>query len=157
MHLSILTQYFIPFGNFIFPVIIWGSTKDRSNYIDNHGRSAINFQLSILVYSIVLALIAIPILLFTILKNIPIEAMITDNDFLIRNFTIADLSGIASIALIAAFLFFLIKLAEFFLVIYASVKASNGERFSYPATIRFIPSESQKSDADPPAPTSSNI
>jgi len=31
-----------------------------------------------------------------------------------------------------------IKVAEFFLVIYASVKASNGEEYSYPLTIPFI-------------------
>jgi uncharacterized Tic20 family protein len=45
---------------------------------------------------------------------------------------------IAVLALIALMLFAFIKIAEFFLVIYASVKAANGEYYQYPFCIPFI-------------------
>uniref|UniRef100_UPI00286AE0C0 DUF4870 domain-containing protein n=1 Tax=Flavobacterium sp. TaxID=239 RepID=UPI00286AE0C0 len=43
MNLSTLTQYFIPFGNFIFPIIIWSANKEKSEYIDQQGKQTINF------------------------------------------------------------------------------------------------------------------
>ncbi|MEM8520606.1 DUF4870 domain-containing protein [Flavobacterium sp. PL12] len=30
-HLSSLTQYFIPFGNYIFPILLWSSKKTNQN------------------------------------------------------------------------------------------------------------------------------
>ena len=33
-HLSTLTQYFIPFGNYIFPILIWSSKKNESEFVD---------------------------------------------------------------------------------------------------------------------------
>ncbi len=44
IHLSVFTQYFIPLGNFIFPTIIWGARKKDSDFVDHHGRQALNFQ-----------------------------------------------------------------------------------------------------------------
>ena len=41
MNLSTLTQYFIPFGNLIFPIIIWSTNKDKSEYIDQQGKQTI--------------------------------------------------------------------------------------------------------------------
>jgi uncharacterized Tic20 family protein len=32
-HLSALTQYFIPFGNFIFPILFWTSKKTSLNLL----------------------------------------------------------------------------------------------------------------------------
>ena len=78
-HLSALTQYFIPFGNYIFPILIWSSKKDKSEFVDHNGKQVLNFQLSLLLYSLVLIMIAVPIFLITILKNIPFEALINDH------------------------------------------------------------------------------
>ncbi len=139
IHLSALTQYFIPFGNYIFPVIIWGARKKDSGYVDHHGRQAINFQLSLLLYTLLLSLIAIPIFIFTIFKNIPINSVIIDgDDFFIENFSLENVTGIVAVALTAVFIFFVLKIAEFFLIIYATVKAANGERYKYPLTINFL-------------------
>jgi uncharacterized Tic20 family protein len=57
-HLSALTQYFI-FGNFIFPILFWTSKKE-SEFVDYSGKQ--NQQLSLLLYTIGLALIAILVL-----------------------------------------------------------------------------------------------
>ncbi|WP_269240396.1 DUF4870 domain-containing protein [Flavobacterium limnophilum] len=137
-HLSTLSQYCIPFGNYIFPILIWSSKKDQSEFIDHHGKQALNFQLSMFLYTLTLGLIALPIILTTIFSNIPLNAIINDDDFIINNFSVENISGIIIVATVAIFMFIGLKVAEFFLIIYASLKASNGEKYRYPLTIPFI-------------------
>jgi uncharacterized protein len=137
-HLSTLSQYIIPFGNYIFPIIIWSTNKDKSEFVNHHGKQTLNFQLSLLVYSLVLALIAIPIFIVTVLKNIPFNEWNDHHDFSFNDFSFGGNGGMITVGLIAVFLFFCIKVAEFFLIIYASIKASNGEKYNYPLTIPFL-------------------
>ena len=63
LHLSALSQYLLPFGNYIVPTIIWSTKKDDSEFINQQGKNVLNFQLSIFLYSIILLLIGIPILI----------------------------------------------------------------------------------------------
>lgn len=137
-HLSTLSQYIIPFGNYIFPLLIWTNYKDKSEFVNHHGKQTLNFQLSLLLYTLILALIAIPIFLTVFLQNIPVEAVFNDRNFVIRNFDFHAHIGMLSVGITAVILFGLLKFAEFFLVIYASIKASNGELYKYPLTIPFI-------------------
>ena len=137
-HLSTLSQYIIPFGNYIFPILIWTSYKDKSEFVNYHGKQTLNFQLSLLLYTLILALIAIPIFAFVLLKNLPINTVFNDEDLIIRNLNIDGNIGILSIGATAVLLFGLLKFVEFFLVIYASIKASNGELYKYPLSIPFI-------------------
>jgi len=137
-HLSTLSQYIIPFGNYIFPILIWTSYKDKSEFVNYHGKQTLNFQLSLLLYTLILALIAIPIFAFVLLKNLPINTVFNDEDLIIRDLNIDGNIGILSIGATAVLLFGLLKFVEFFLVIYASIKASNGEFYKYPLSIPFI-------------------
>ena len=137
-HLSTLSQYCIPFGNYIFPILIWSSKKDKSEFIDHHGKQALNFQLSVFLYTLILLLIAVPIILGTIFNTIPLNAIINDHNFIINNLSAQNISGIIIVAIIAVFLFIGLKVAEFFLIIYASLKTANGEKYRYPLTIPFI-------------------
>ncbi|PWA05924.1 DUF4870 domain-containing protein [Flavobacterium psychrotolerans] len=138
IHLSALSQYFIPFGNFIFPLLIWSSTKDKSENLDAQGKQVLNFQLSLFMYSLALGLIAIPIFIVTVLKNISIIEISNNDAFPIKNFNIEHINGIVIVAIIAVVLLLAIKIAEFFLILLASVKASNGEIYKYPFTIPFL-------------------
>ncbi|MBP6181942.1 DUF4870 domain-containing protein [Flavobacterium sp.] len=137
-HLSALTQYFIPFGNYIFPILIWSSKKDKSEFVDHNGKQVLNFQLSLLLYSLVLIMIAVPIFLVTFLKNIPFEALINDHHIVLRNFSFESNVGMLTVGIVAVLIFVLLKIAEFFLIIYASIKTSNGEKYNYPITIPFL-------------------
>ncbi|WP_281323499.1 DUF4870 domain-containing protein [Flavobacterium aestivum] len=137
-HLSTFSQYIFPFGNYIFPIIIWTSKKDKSEFVDHNGKQALNFQLSILVYSLIFAMIAIPAFLFTILKNVSFNDFVNNNDIVFENFAFGNSIGILTVGAIALFGFACMKVAEFFLVIYASIKASNGEEYNYPLTIPFL-------------------
>ncbi|KAF2514232.1 DUF4870 domain-containing protein [Flavobacterium foetidum] len=137
-HLSTLSQYIIPFGNYIFPIIIWTSYKEKSEFVNHHGKQTLNFQLSLLLYTLILALIAIPIFISVFFQNLPLQAIINDEDFIIRNFNLDGSIGLLSVGITAVLLFGLLKFVEFFLVIYASIKASTGEYYKYPLTIPFI-------------------
>jgi len=137
-HLSTFSQYIIPFGNYIFPIIIWTSKKEQSQFVDHNGKQALNFQLSILIYSLILVLIVIPIFLYTVLKNISFNDFANHNDVAFENFDFSNNVGILTVGALAIFAFACMKVAELFLVIYASIKAANGEEYSYPLTIPFI-------------------
>ncbi|MFC5044815.1 DUF4870 domain-containing protein [Aquimarina hainanensis] len=58
-HLSQLLDVITGFGGFIVPLIIWLTQKDRIDQMDAHGKSIINFQISMLIYMI----ICIPLIL----------------------------------------------------------------------------------------------
>lgn len=137
-HLSALTQYFIPFGNYIFPILFWTSKKESSEFVDHHGKQVLNFQLSLLLYSLVLIVIAVPIFLITLFNNIPLEAVVNDHDFTFKNFNFNGNIRLLTVGLVSVVIFGLLKVAEFFLIIYASIKTSNGEKYKYPITIPFI-------------------
>lgn len=138
IHLSTFSQYIIPFGNYIFPIILWTSKKDESEFVDHNGKQVLNFQLSVLIYSLVLAMIAIPVFLFTVLRNISFNELINNDDIIFEHFDYGNSIGLLTIGALALFAIAAIKVAEFFLIIYASVKASNGEEYSYPLTISFL-------------------
>jgi uncharacterized Tic20 family protein len=58
-HLSQLLDLITGFGGFIVPLILWLTNKEKINSMDIHGKSIINFQISMFLY----ALIAIPLIL----------------------------------------------------------------------------------------------
>ena len=67
-HLSALVGFIIPFGNIIGPLIIWAVKKEEMPLVDEHGKEALNFQISMTIYFIVaaflvLVIIGIPILI----------------------------------------------------------------------------------------------
>jgi len=45
------------FGSIIVPLVIWQIKKDDFEFVDKHGREAVNFQISILIYSLVAGLL----------------------------------------------------------------------------------------------------
>lgn len=137
-HLSQLTQYFIPFGNYIFPIIIWSSKKNESEFVDANGKSVLNFQLSMFLYTMITIVIAVPVFIYSIFKNVTFHDFSSGRDFVIENFSEGNVTGIVILALVVILLFAFLKIIEFILIIYGSVKSSNGEVYKYPLTINFI-------------------
>jgi uncharacterized Tic20 family protein len=109
-HLSGFAGWFFPFGNIIAPLVLWSAKKNESAYIDAHGKAAVNFQLSIILYCILLTILFIPIAIFTL--------------------------GLGIIAIVIGIIPAIIL--KFILIISASIKANNGEHYNYPFTIEFI-------------------
>lgn len=48
-HLSALAGYIIPFGNVLGPLLVWQIKKDEFPSVDEHGKAALNFQLTVLI------------------------------------------------------------------------------------------------------------
>ena len=82
------------------PLVVWLIKKSEHPFVDDQGKEALNFQISMTIYGIVAGL------LIFVLIGIPL------------------LIGLI--------------VANLVLIIIAAVKASNGESFRYPCTIRFI-------------------
>ena len=59
IHLSGLVGCVFPFGHIIAPAVLWVMRRDRSTFVDDQGREALNFQLSVTLYAIVCALLVI--------------------------------------------------------------------------------------------------
>ena len=53
LHLSGFAGYAVPFGGFVVPVVIWQLKKDELPDIDEHGKNAINWIISELIYFVV--------------------------------------------------------------------------------------------------------
>ena len=70
-HLSALVGYLVlPLGNILGPLVIWLVKKDQSWFVDDQGKEALNFQISITIYflvSLMLVFVLIGIVLIGIL------------------------------------------------------------------------------------------
>ncbi|KAF2519465.1 DUF4870 domain-containing protein [Flavobacterium salilacus subsp. salilacus] len=137
MQISALSQYFIPFGNLILPTLIWSLKKKDSEFIDSNGKQAINFQLSLLVYFMTLLVISVPAILYSIFDGVNL-ALASEQEWVMEQFTAGKITGIVVIAVVTIILLAALKVMEFFLILYAAVKNSNGEVYNYPITIKFI-------------------
>lgn len=137
IHLSALSQYFIPLGSIIFPVLIWSMRKNDSAFVDHNGKQAINFHLSLFVYTVIFLMLAVPFAVIGIINNINFS--VSQNfEETIEHFAIGNIGTITFIGVIATALFAVFKIAEFILIIYAAVKNSNGQDYTYPFAIKFL-------------------
>jgi hypothetical protein len=57
-----LAGYVVPFGNIIGPLVVWLVKKDESAFVDDQGKEAINFQISVTIYMIVCVILAFVII-----------------------------------------------------------------------------------------------
>lgn len=114
LHLSALSGLVIPFGNLLGPLILWVMKKEESPFVDRHGKAAVNFHISLLIYVVVALMVFVVFGLATI--------------------GIGFLLLLPFIILGAIALFVL----EVIFPILAGLKAQNGEDYQYPLTIHFL-------------------
>jgi len=131
IHISAFAGLMFPFGNIITPLIVWQTLKDRSAFLDEQGKEAVNFNISYTLYIFLLTLTFIPFAIGSIFRN--------HNNFIRNNhfnfdFDFDNLFGFIGFGSITAIVY-LIGIA---LVIIASIKAKEGENYKYPFTIKFI-------------------
>jgi uncharacterized protein len=104
-HLSTFAGLVVPFGSVIGPLAVWLTRRDPDPFIDQAGREALNFGISIAIYGLValvatLMLVGIPLLI---------------------------VGAIAWVVLASL----------------AAVKASHGQAYGYPPTMRLVRSSDQ--------------
>lgn len=57
-HATALVAYLgIPFGNIIGPLIVWLIKKSEIPFVDDQGKESLNFQISILIYALISAVL----------------------------------------------------------------------------------------------------
>jgi uncharacterized Tic20 family protein len=55
-HLAGFAGLLVPgIGQVLGPLVLWLARRDRSEYVDYHGREAVNFQISMTLYALVAA------------------------------------------------------------------------------------------------------
>lgn len=74
-HLSAFAGYLVPFGNILGPLVIWLIKKDQYALVDDQGKEALNFQISIMIWAAVAAvlcfvIIGIPLLIAVVIFSI---------------------------------------------------------------------------------------
>ena len=100
-HASSLLGFFVPAGGHILPpLIVWLMKRAESAEIDAHGKESLNFQFSMLIYSVVAAILMLVLIGFVLLP--------------------------------------LLHVLNLVFVILASLRASEGQLYRYPLTIRFL-------------------
>ncbi len=58
-HLISLAGFLIPFGNIIGPLILWIMKKDESSFVNEHGKEAVNFQITMTILAIIFAVLSL--------------------------------------------------------------------------------------------------
>ena len=110
-HLSALTGVFTGgLGNFLGPLIIWQMKKDTLPFAADQAKEALNFNITLLIVSIVFGIIAAILMVLTL--------------------------GFATILVVPLAL--ALGLAWLVLTIMAGMKANNGESYRYPFALRLI-------------------
>jgi uncharacterized protein len=99
-HLSTLAGLVVPFGSIIGPLAVWLTRRDRDPFIDDTGREALNFGISIAIYGLVALVAAL------MLVGIPLL-----------------IAGVIAWVVLACL---------------AAVKASQGQAYRYPLTLRLV-------------------
>lgn len=95
---------------FVGPLILWLVKREESTFVDFHGKECINFNLSMLLYSLILLAVSVVIALATL--------------------------GFGIVFLFPVYI--LVGIALLVLEIMACIAANNGQWHRIPLTIRFI-------------------
>ena len=79
LHLAGLCHYIclIPGAGVILPLVLWHVKKEDSPYIDEHGKEAVNFQISILIYFAVSVALCFAIIGFVLVPAVLLFQLVT--------------------------------------------------------------------------------
>jgi len=117
-HLASFASFVIPFGNILGPLIIWMLKRNSSAFVDENGKESLNFQITYSIFMFVIVAAAATFAISSGLQDNVLGIFMSIIGFVIPLITYWVLALI--------------------LVIIACVKASNGEMYRYPLSIRFI-------------------
>ncbi len=140
-HLGTFSKYIFPFGNFIVPLIIWLS-HPKDTFISNHGKSALNFQISWFLYALVLATFGLGIAVFIGLQYIDVnQLMVAEDYWLEHNQNWIFSTGVLAFIFICLFISLIFTLLDIIFVIKAAIASGNGKLYRYPLSIPFFKTE----------------
>ncbi len=143
IHASTFSRFFVPFGNILLPLVLWLANRNDSAYVDYNGKQALNFQISMFLYSVVFGAISIPFFFGFFPDLFDHGFMNWGNwnhyngfhmnfdwdDFPFRRIWPLGIAGLIPIAL------FIVNVVY---TILATLRTNEGQVFKYPITIPFI-------------------
>ncbi|WP_372945921.1 DUF4870 domain-containing protein [Muriicola sp.] len=143
IHASTFSRFFIPFGNIILPLVLWLANRKEYAFVDYNGKQALNFQISLFLYSVIFGAISIPFFfglipdffqhgIFEWRYREPFEGInffMDWDDFPFHRLWPVGLAGLVPVAL------FVINVVY---TILATLRTHEGQVFKYPITINFI-------------------
>ena len=143
IHASTLSRFFIPFGHFLLPLVLWLANRQENAFVDYNGKQALNFQISFFLYSVVLSLFSVPFF-FGLLPDIFNGGIMDINDF--HGFRLHDMhmgnifhKGFLLWPLgIAGLIHVVLYVVNIVYTILATIRTNEGQYFKYPLTIKFI-------------------
>ena len=75
-HLVALSGFIIPFGNVLGPLVVWLIKKDTMPLVDQHGKEALNFQITVLLAVVISVLLVFVLIGFVLLFVVGLGALI---------------------------------------------------------------------------------
>lgn len=76
-HLSTLSGCFFPMGSILGPLVVWLIKKDEYALVDDQGKEALNFQISVMIWALIAGLLCI------VLIGIPLIIALVVFDFVV--------------------------------------------------------------------------
>jgi uncharacterized Tic20 family protein len=76
VHLSALSGFIIPFGHLIGPLVVWLVKKDESEFIDDQGKEALNFQITVSIAYIVSAILILVVVGIVLLPVVAVGSLV---------------------------------------------------------------------------------
>ncbi|NNF19465.1 MAG: DUF4870 domain-containing protein [Flavobacteriaceae bacterium] len=144
LHASTFSRYLVPFGNIIAPLVIWLANKEDHEFVDYNGKQALNFQISLLLYSVVLGIVLIPFAIGALpgLFEFGFWNLAEYNNFGGIDIDMDDLEfsngffwwplGLIGLMQLG------LSLVNIVFTIIATIRTHEGQFYEYPLTIRFI-------------------
>ena len=75
-HVSALSGFVIPFGNILGPLIVWLIKKDEMAFVEDQGKEALNFNISITIYAIISGILTLVLVGFAMLLILAIAWLV---------------------------------------------------------------------------------
>lgn len=139
IHLLTFGKWLLPLGNFLLPLVLWMINAKKSDFIDRNGKEALNFQLSITLYTVVLAFVGGGIIIGSVISGGPLLWEHMENDTFLFSDNMGVFSTIMASGIICGTAILVLTIMDIVCTIKATSAAFNGDEYRYPITIQFIP------------------
>ena len=70
LHLSLLAGHAVALGGIIAPIVIWQVKKDEMPELDEHGKNAVNWVISFVIYAAISAVLCLVVVGFVLLPAV---------------------------------------------------------------------------------------
>lgn len=144
IHGSTLSRFFIPFGQFLVPLVLWLANRKEHAFVDYNGKQALNFQISMTLYHFLIGIFTLPFFLGFLPRAWRGSDFYWDHwdSFDSFHFNFSDdffdfpffwwplgIAGMLGLGL------FIVNIVY---TILATIRTNEGQYFQYPITIKFI-------------------